>query len=325
MTSPALGIAYSLWLRLRWILAAELVLLTALALTVQSFPAAAPYCQMTSLVLIFLSLAPMLNACTYGPADLGVRAAGFPTQMMVLPLSTRSLVGWPMLYGAVIHASLWALLAILVFIPSGLQLPVFWPATLLAAICVWVQAIGWSPFSSPFVRVPALVIAITPLIVLPMWAGVQLPNSMVPILLMWRNIVVGVWPTLISRKWVSVAVAVNCMILFGVACLAGVWIFNHPEAQRQLSAFLPWIVGWLLAEKLFGAVAVGIALRQWDTIPANRLATLYAGWFLLAGLLFGAICCFVSPTWTIAAGVVLGLPFSRLAVMPLALHWNRHR
>jgi hypothetical protein len=88
---------------------------------------------------------------------------------------------------------------------------------------------------------------------------------------------------------------------------------------------LRWIVGYLLAEKLLGALAVACALRHWDFISANRLMTLYAGWLLLSVALCGLICCFTEPTWMLAAGVVLAVPLSRLAILPLALHWNRHR
>jgi hypothetical protein len=143
--------------------------------------------------------------------------------------------------------------------------------------------------------------------------------------LMWRNVLVGMWPTLIGRKWVSVAVAVFCMVLFGGAALAGVWVYQHPDVRHYLPDFLPWVLVYLLAEKLFGAVAASFALRHWDMISAERLATLCLGWLLLAGLLFGLICCFTSPTWMLVAGVALSLPFSRVAIMPLALHWNRHR
>ncbi len=552
MTSPALGIAYSFWLRLRWMFAAVFILLPIFAVTVQLFPAAAPYCQVGSIILMFSVMVPMLNACTFGPADLGARASGYPTHMFVLPLSNRSLVAWPMLYGAIIFGSLWTLVAVLVFIPSGLPLPVTWPAAMLAAICVWVQAVGWSPFPSPFIRVPALVIAVCPLFLLPMLVGLRLPPAghTVPILvacsmawtlvaffvadrglrrarsggeldwfqnvadriavtlgrqfaanyvgrrpfrsaataqlwhecrrnalvtpvmmglfgvpflvvvcqsvignrdhsglavgsvnispallslaiciglpvmisavggsglakfdiwgkdqmpsffairpmstgqfvciklaavalstlaiwaimlgmvliwaaleasplnsresivraalaqatprtvaiffaalfglaaLMFRNFLVAMWPTLIGRKWVSVAVAVNCTLLIGGSVLAGTWVYHHPEFRRHLPAFLPWIVAYMLAEKFFGAVAVGTVLRKWDMISANRLAAVYAGWFLLAGLLLGVTCCFGSPTWMLAAGVVLALPFSRVVILPLALHWNRHR
>jgi hypothetical protein len=140
-----------------------------------------------------------------------------------------------------------------------------------------------------------------------------------------RNILVGMWIGLIGRKSVSTAVVLGGMFMFGCAVLAGVWIFRHPEIQGYLLASLPWILSCLLAAKSFSAMAVGIALYKWDILTAKGLSTLGLAWLLLAGLIFGIACCFVSPTWTLAAGLAWFVPFSRLSVMPLALHWNRHR
>ena len=149
MTSPALGIAYSLWLRLRWTLIGLLTYLALLAVAVQFSSTAAPYFMMSLLALAF-AIAHLLNVFTFGPADLGVRALRLPGHMFVLPLTTRSLVGWPMLFGSATHSGLWILVAMLILIPGGLPAPIVWPAALLAACTAWVQAIGWSPFPSPF-------------------------------------------------------------------------------------------------------------------------------------------------------------------------------
>ena len=88
---------------------------------------------------------------------------------------------------------------------------------------------------------------------------------------------------------------------------------------------MPWIIACLLAEKVFGAVAVGIGLRRWYGITAKNLAFLYATWFGAAGSILLVASCLISPSWMIAAGVALFVPFARIAVMPLALEFNRHR
>ncbi len=170
MKSAAFGIGYSLWLRLRWIIIGLLLVTVVLALTAQLFPVTAPVCCAASMGLVVLAMIPLLNAFSFGPADLGVKSSGFPTHMRALPVSTRSLVGWPMLFAAATYFVLWVLPAGLIFLPAGLPLPIIWPATMLVAMCVWVQAIGWSPFPSPFARVPVLLIAIGPLAV-PMALG----------------------------------------------------------------------------------------------------------------------------------------------------------
>jgi hypothetical protein len=163
MASPAFGIGYSLWLRLRWIFIATVALIALLALTAQLFPVAAEACCALSMPVVLLSMVPLLNVFSFGPADLGVKSSGFPTHMRTFPVSTRALVGWPMLFAAATVSVLWLLPACLIFFPAGLHPPIFWPATMLIALCVWVQAIGWSPFPSPFARVPVLVISFAPL------------------------------------------------------------------------------------------------------------------------------------------------------------------
>ena len=105
----------------------------------------------------------------YSPTDLGSKGSVFPTHMLVLPVRTRALVGWPMLYGTAIHAGLWVLLATTVLRPGGIDSPLVWPAVVLSAVGAWVQAIAWSPFPSPFVLVPALLIAICPIGLLAKW------------------------------------------------------------------------------------------------------------------------------------------------------------
>lgn len=143
--------------------------------------------------------------------------------------------------------------------------------------------------------------------------------------IMYRNILVAMWPGLVGRKWVTFAVATFCVFLLVGAVFGGLWIYHNPVARRFVPALVPWIVGYLLIEKLAGAMGVGFALKRWNIFSTNQLAIVYASWLLLAGLILGLICCFTSPTWMIAAGVVLALPLSRVAIFPLALHWNRHR
>jgi hypothetical protein len=165
MASPALGIGYSIWLRIRWVIGGVLILFLPLALTPQFFPDTAPYCGATSIVIMSIAMLPLLNAFSFGPADLGVRSSGFPPHMRTLPLSTRAMVGWPMLFAAATFGLLWMLPAGFIFKPAGFLLPVFWPAAVFASICLWVQAVGWTPFPSPFARVPMILIAIAPLTV----------------------------------------------------------------------------------------------------------------------------------------------------------------
>ena len=181
MNSPPLAIGYMLWLRLRWGLAATVLYLLALAVAVQLVPDAGEPVVLAVLLLI-ASVTHMLQVFTLGPADLGALRSGYPANMFALPMPTRALVGWPMLYGAVVHVSLWFVIVRFVLVPAGFSPPVWWPAAVIAAFTAWVQAIGWSPFPIPFARVPVMAVAMVPVVLLGMWAGVYLESGIVSVL-----------------------------------------------------------------------------------------------------------------------------------------------
>jgi hypothetical protein len=549
-SSPALGIAYSLWLRLRWIVGATLMSYLVLALVPQLFPVAAPYCCAASITILFIVMVPLLNTFSFGPADLGVKSSGFPPHMRTLPVSTRAMVGWPMLFAAATFALLWMLPARLIFVPAGFPIPVFWPAAVLTALCLWVQAVGWSPFPSPFARVPMLLIAISPLTVplafgitffeataisvsffvcglissaaayafgvqglsrartgsegdwfrpiterwaarsqqrhaaghhrrpfsspfkaqlwhecrrnapflpvltgfvgLPMlivlslsilgkrpneallfgsatispqllmlaiWAALpigfaitqgagmakfdiwgKIPMSaffatrpletsqfilikfcstaisviatwMVTIALFsiwamlemsslnshpsivrailaeatprnvamflaallglialtWRNTVSGMWPTLLGRRRLSVAIGFAFLAAYSLVGIVGAWIYIHPSFHGLFWAVLPWFVGSLVALKVVVAIVLSSALEKRGLISIKVMILAAIAWVLVVGCLIGGASLVVPPTWALTAIVAMSLPFPSLAAMPLALDWNRHR
>jgi hypothetical protein len=176
VTSPAVGIAYMLWLRLRWGAAATVMYLFALSVAAQFLPADP---MIMALTLLTAAIAHLLHVFTLGPADFGVKSSGYPANMFVLPLRTRTLTGWPILYGAATFAMLWVLVVYLVLKPIGFSPPVLWPAAIAAASAAWVQAIGWAPFPTPFARVPVLALAAIPLILLGTWAAIYMESRSV--------------------------------------------------------------------------------------------------------------------------------------------------
>jgi hypothetical protein len=501
--------------------------------------------------LMGFELVLVLNAFVYGSADIGAKASSFPSHMLVLPATTGQLVGWPMLYGCGFYAIVWMLSAGLLLLPAGFHPPMIWPATMMAAVVAWMQAISWSPFPTPYARVPAVVVAIAPLFLLGLWAGLypasqfvslavtagnlgwilaafgvgvngvsrtrtgnesdffeshrkkwwasierrfspqfreqppfrsaaaaqlwhecrrnarmlpimtafvgvpMLPLMCLPILsgeknhglligsitvtpamlglglfiffplmismlnggstgkfdywgksqmssffatrpmetsgyvivkikaaaitalscwaivlllfvvwaaleasslnqheslmrallgqstprsiaatllaivgllfLTWRNLVSGMWVTLCGRKWLANAIGFGTLGLMMIAGFIPLWIYRHPEIQPVVLAFGPWILGAAVAIKLFAATAVFTALWHCQLIEAQTAAMFMAGWFALASGAFAVVCCFVSPTWGLAAAVFLVVPLTSLAAAPLALFANRHR
>jgi Ca2+/Na+ antiporter len=78
--------------------------------------------------------------------------SGFPRRLRHLPLPTLALAGWPMLWGSVTVMLVWLVLAWGALRPCGFNVPLGWPALLLAVVLAWVQAIIWTPFPLPLVR-----------------------------------------------------------------------------------------------------------------------------------------------------------------------------
>jgi hypothetical protein len=89
--------------------------------------------------------------------DLSRQESGFPRHMFVLPLSARVLALAPLLVGAGCLAAIWIGVSQFVLKPARLPVPVIWPAVMLAAILVWVQATSWMPFWFSYARVAACV------------------------------------------------------------------------------------------------------------------------------------------------------------------------
>jgi polyhydroxybutyrate depolymerase len=85
--------------------------------------------------------------------DLAARRSMFPARMFTLPVTTRALVGWPMLYGAAAMASLWLAAVLLVVLPFGVDLPLIWPGLLAVVFLAWTQVLMWMPYGFPGLRV----------------------------------------------------------------------------------------------------------------------------------------------------------------------------
>jgi hypothetical protein len=73
--------------------------------------------------------------------------------MFTLPVTTGALAGWPLLYGTATMALLWLAMRFLAVWPSGIEVPIFWPALLAASLLAWAQALTWMPYGLPGLRV----------------------------------------------------------------------------------------------------------------------------------------------------------------------------
>ena len=85
--------------------------------------------------------------------------------MLVLPVRTRTLVFWPMLYGSLGVVLLWLFTAVLVCGPSGYSAPILLPCLALAALMAWVHSLAWLPITNHLLRLEIILVVVLALAV----------------------------------------------------------------------------------------------------------------------------------------------------------------
>ena len=162
MRSPAVAIAWEFRQRHRWgliVLTGYLLVLASIKLLIlqrgqlvnlddnQSF-------ALVVVVPLTATFTYFLAVFSFGLAgDLAARQSMYPARMFTLPVSTAALAGWPMLYGTAAMTILWLATRLFAIWPSGVDVPVIWPALLAAALLAWTQALTWMPYALPGLRV----------------------------------------------------------------------------------------------------------------------------------------------------------------------------
>jgi hypothetical protein len=175
MRSAGWAFAWEFWSQHRWTIAPAAAYLLTLAVLFGVAPAGT-FGPMVggqlSLPLVF-ALAYILAAFTHGQQG-AIESADslFPRRAFTLPVATAALAGWPLLLGGTLVALYWLGLAGLVWRPCGVAAPLWWPTVALAAILAWMQALMWSPYPLPFLRIFVLVPVVCGLAVA-LLAGVQ--------------------------------------------------------------------------------------------------------------------------------------------------------
>jgi hypothetical protein len=176
MHSPAMGVGYFFWRRMRWPLAGVLGNIALLAIVSRLFlhaeyQPAVVFCTMMPLILACIHL---LGIFTYGPTDFGASSSGFPRYMMVQPMRARSLVGWPMLYGALTVSVLWVLTFHAILLPDQPKVPfgIFFGGFFIASLA-WFQVCAWISFPFPILRAMFMVLLIVALAGGGFWANIS--------------------------------------------------------------------------------------------------------------------------------------------------------
>jgi hypothetical protein len=157
MRSPALAMGWELWGKNRVaILAAFGAVLVgfilALALPTSSRDELILPLSAVLLMILFLQLVAIF---THPEFRFRNAYAGFPARKFTLPVGTRALVAWHMLYGIAGLVILWIAMCLLIWLPAGIE-PAWGLLALLAVSLVWMQAICWAIPRPPFLQIVAV-------------------------------------------------------------------------------------------------------------------------------------------------------------------------
>jgi hypothetical protein len=187
MHSPTRAIAWQLWARHRvWIISGLAYFLLA-AICCHALPHTPPYLNIRQAIAFPLILVPLglMIIFVFGTnVDVAARESTFPSKMFTLPVRTSLLVLWPMVFGTLTMILSSVAISWLVLRPSGINLPLWWPSFFVAILLVWLQAVAWSPFPLPWVRLPLLAPIIDIQIVLiQLGYIIKLPGVFLPLIL----------------------------------------------------------------------------------------------------------------------------------------------
>jgi hypothetical protein len=174
MHSPALAFGYGIWVRNQigfLICAAGLVVMGLVYPLLFSF-SVAPSTLIASTIPLIGIFSYVLNATIFAQEP-GSLASSYPRHLLVMPVKSRSLVFWPMLFGSLIALLLLFVTVKVVYRSSGLAIPLGLPALALVVIVAWFQAIAWFPLEARFIRALIALFAALALGSLPIWIIVR--------------------------------------------------------------------------------------------------------------------------------------------------------
>ncbi|MGZ3546026.1 MAG: hypothetical protein ACXWND_13415 [Gemmatimonadaceae bacterium] len=114
----------------------------------------------------FVVMVPLTATFTYSLAvfsfgldgDIAARQSMYPARKFTQPVTTSALAWWPMIYGSAAMVILWLATRQLGLWPSGIHVPLMWPALLAASLLAWTQALTWMPYPLPGLRIAVTVL-----------------------------------------------------------------------------------------------------------------------------------------------------------------------
>lgn len=257
------------------------------------------------ILAIMSGLPPMLAgivAIGFGKADPLQRGMVMPQFMATRPLSCAHFVAAKMLAAAVT-----------VLISCGLMLAVLLP---------WFLRSDTQQSLSAFWQgVPSWKVAVVATLAIAYW-----------IALSWRQLAAALWVALTGREWISTVNSFAFALLLVTGSLGGIWLSYHSEYHQRLLVWVSWCLATMVIVKVVVASWCTRQLVVRSLMSPYVVSLLLAVWCIAVACSCGLLVCLTPrdlwarlPIAQIIGGVVLMIPFTRLAGAPLALSFNRHR
>jgi hypothetical protein len=159
MRSPALAIGWEIWARSRVGLMSVIGLVAAGAICANMLRESVRWSGLVQAIAYTLTALSVLVTLGCFHFTEGSRRGGFgsfPKRLFSLPISTRSLVGWPMLYGAGAIVVVYLFCAGVLLRHAGRDLPLLWPSLYLIFGATQFQMILWSLPESRYLKLLCL-------------------------------------------------------------------------------------------------------------------------------------------------------------------------
>lgn len=169
MKSPAIAILWQIWRAQRWGYLLCVIYLFTCVIVAQFLPGmlvragfsaaeipAAGWKLATPSILALVYLAATFSAT--GSADF--QETGYTQFMLTLPVTTRTLVIWPAIWGCLTLTATWLVIALGILRPTQNAAPLFWPIAALAVLLTMLQAITWTPVAQSWLRLTVALIAV---------------------------------------------------------------------------------------------------------------------------------------------------------------------
>ena len=170
MNSPAFAMAWQIWtqhrLGLKISAVSLLLMVVVLPPLLRAFDSRAVFVLASIPVVLVAAYLTNSLLFTDEPGNLN---SGYPRKLFTLPVSTRTLAFWPMLFAIVAVVGLWLVIAVLIYQRGGYRPPLILPAIAFAVLMAWFQAVSWFAFRSPIVHAYSIIIGLYILIGVPAW------------------------------------------------------------------------------------------------------------------------------------------------------------